>query len=180
MEGTDISPEKLTKQIAQARKAAGMSHWEFARMLDVPVCFTEILENGILFCDGENHFSRWPGCPLTGVELGKIAGALSGGAGSLPGKQRIDEEFVFYYPITVNSNALMDEARCIADCSEPVSYREKHIAYDLGMKYRIFHGQTCMQNGREAADAVKERVLAAFAEHESFLCRGKAPYPQRI
>ena len=46
----DISKlyEEVAHKVSEIRRASGLSHWELADKLGVPVCYTEILENGIL------------------------------------------------------------------------------------------------------------------------------------
>ena len=59
----ELSAE-IGAKLAQARRASGLSQWDFANKLGVPACFTDILENGILVAQ-DNQYLRWNSCPFT-------------------------------------------------------------------------------------------------------------------
>jgi len=159
MEGTDISPEKLKEQIAEFRRSAGLTHCELARMLDMPVCFTEILENGILVRSKDEGYTLWKGNLFTRRELDAFAAALKRVNGGKPEGRNTDEEFVFYCPVTVSSFAIERDMKAAADVRAYVSSCEKQIACMLGMKARLYYRQMCMCGRKNAAEMIMQRVF---------------------
>lgn len=158
MEGMDITPESMMKQIARFRRSAGMTHSELARMLNVPVCFTEILENGILVRGGDGCIEPWNGSLFSRKELTAIASALSNEAW-YSGRKR-DDEFVFYCPVTVSGSAIEGEMQVITDEKQLFSNLHSQLAGVMGMKMRLYCAQMNMCGRVGAADMVMQGVLA--------------------
>lgn len=161
--------EEIGAKLAQARRVSGLSQWEFANRLGVPVYFTEILENGILVSDNDNHYLRWNGCPFTREELTRISNQLAKGVVSRMNVSQSDPETVFFCPITVNSNSIIDEIHTIAGQNDLFSFLMHHVTGSLFVKHRISYERICFTRGRKAAEAMKRRVSSVLSAHEKRL-----------
>lgn len=160
MEEMDIKPEYLMKQIAQFRKSAGLTHGELAQLLDVPVCFTEILENGILVRDADGKYESWYDCLLSRRERLTIAAALSRARETQPLGRKPDDEFVFYCPLTVSGSAIEQEMQVVADEKQFFSKLYSQLACVLGIKMRLYYAKMCMCGRMGAADIIMQSVLS--------------------
>ena len=155
--------EEVGTKITMARRASGLNQWEFSQKLGIPVCFMDILENGILVADENHRYVRWAGCIFSERELTRISNRLEKEFGSLPGASAADSETVFFCPITLNSNSAIDEIQIVANHNDLSAYMVQHIANLIGIKYRISYAQTRLAKGRETADAMKQRVLSVLS-----------------
>lgn len=165
----DISKlyEEVAHKVSEIRRASGLSHWELADKLGVPVCYTEILENGILVQKDGKRFLRWRGCPFEKEELLKISKQLPNRIAPNPCARAIDSETVFFCPVTINSAAIFDELQGLAKCQDITAYLTRQVVGWFTLKYRLFYRQFCLRHGRKNAELLKQRLLSTLAKYEA-------------
>ena len=157
--------EELGRQIAEIRKNTGISHFELAKLLEVPVCFTEILENGLWISEDGRRLTRWKSNPFTQEELAAISDRISNGISIKP--HTSEPETVFFYPITISDTAIFDEIHSIANQKDFTTLRMHQSACELGLRFRIFYNQQCIQNGKENADILRRRLVSVIQSYVS-------------
>lgn len=165
----DISKlyEEVAHMVSEARRASGLSHWELADKLGVPVCYTEILENGILVQKGGNRFLRWRDCPFEKEELIKISRQLPNRIDPNPCVRAVDSETVFFCPVTINSAAVFHELQGLANHQDITAHLTRQGAGRFTLKYRLFYRQFCIRHGRKNAELMKQRLLSMLGKYEA-------------
>ena len=158
--------EEVGAKFARARRASGLSQWQFANKLGIPPCYAEILENGILVMDDHRHYRRWHGHFFTRKELEEFSVLLEKGIPSAPGEHPQESETVFFCPVTINGNAVNDEIHAIAGCKNIAAFTMQRMIYALIIKYRILHELICMKEGRKMADRMRERALSLLTAYQ--------------
>ena len=162
MKGMDIAPGNLMKRIAQFRRNSDLTHLELSNQLGVPVCFTEILENGVLIRGKDGRHMLWPGDLFSEHELEMVARGLPEEGEMQLRDENSTDEFVFYCPVTVSGSAIERELQFIIEKSNLHSHIETQVACLLALKARLYHRQMCMCGRKAAADVVLQRVSAVL------------------
>lgn len=159
--------EEVARKISEVRRASGLSHFELSGKLSVPICYTEILENGILIQADDKSILPWNACPFTKEELLRISRQLSKGISSRSSVRSINSETVFFCPVTISSTVVFDELQRLAKCRNLTVYLARQASDGFSMKYRLFFKQFYLKHGKKNADLLKRRLLSVLDKHEA-------------
>lgn len=160
--------EEVSRKFSGVRRASGLSHYEFAAKLGIPVWYSEILENGILISTEDKRYLRWSSCPFAKEELLRISRKLSNGIASSPRVRPLDSETVFFCPVTINSRGVFDELRSLVRVHAPESCLLQVVG-GFSLKYRLLYRQLCAKNGRRNAELMRQRMLSFLGAYRARL-----------
>lgn len=153
---------EVGRRITEVRRMAGLSHYELAEKLGVPVSYTEILENGILVTADNRRYMRWNECLFTKEELARISRQLSVCIGFNPRARALAPETVFFCPVTINHSAVMKELQSLAECSDLSSYLTKQKVGIFSLKYRLLYRQICVKTDKRNAELMQQKLLSVL------------------
>ena len=150
---------EVSRRITEARRMAGLSHYELAEKLGVPAFYTEILENGILVSVNNRRYRYWNEYLFTKEELMRISRQLSVCIGFNPRARALDSETVFFCPVTINHSAVMKELQSLAKYPDITSRLTKQTVDIFSLKYRLLYRQICVKTGRRSAELMQQKLL---------------------
>lgn len=150
----------MREEIAVARKSAGMSEFQLASELEVPAWLVDVVEHGIMNCDGEMITAE---NLVPESEMEKLTRSLSEVSDHLTLPQETPDEdcddgFTYYFPVTISSQSLLDELEAIlGDAWSALQIRSLEW---LMFKYKLYSERMHQLKKEANAEKLKRHLLA--------------------